>query len=175
MIGALINSFRRYVTKRGQESTTLALLSFLITVLASRGSAHAIRAGIGPFRSASVGGTQLHHSFWGILSLLALGYGQLLKIGATAESSRVPKWGVAIVYGSAAALTLDEFALWLHLGKSYKPRNDYWNREGRKSIWAVMAFGSLLLATMLVTSLKRRLSEKSEEGGEKTDRPQSAD
>ena len=37
-----------------------------------------------------------------------------------------------------AALTLDEFALWLNLA------NVYWSRQGRESIDAVVLFGSLL-------------------------------
>jgi hypothetical protein len=38
-----------------------------------------------------------------------------------------------------AALTLDEFALWLRI------EDVYWSREGRKSIDAVILFGTLLL------------------------------
>jgi hypothetical protein len=38
----------------------------------------------------------------------------------------------------ASALTLDEFALWLDL------EDDYWNKEGRKSIDAVAIFAGLL-------------------------------
>jgi hypothetical protein len=45
---------------------------------------------------------------------------------------------MAILYGVGAALTLDEFALWLNLA------NVYWSRQGRESIDAVVLFGSLL-------------------------------
>ena len=38
----------------------------------------------------------------------------------------------------AGALTLDEFALWLDL------QDDYWDKQGRKSIDAVAIFGGLL-------------------------------
>jgi hypothetical protein len=44
----------------------------------------------------------------------------------------------SILYGVGAALTLDEFALWLNLA------NVYWSPQGRESIDAVMLFGSLL-------------------------------
>jgi hypothetical protein len=44
-----------------------------------------------------------------------------------------------VSYGAGAALTLDEFALWLNLDPS-----DYWSREGRISIDAVILFGSIL-------------------------------
>ena len=43
-----------------------------------------------------------------------------------------------MLYGIAAALTLDEFALWLNL------RDVYWEREGRESIEAIAVFGGLL-------------------------------
>jgi hypothetical protein len=42
-------------------------------------------------------------------------------------------------YGAAAALTLDEFALWLNL------RDVYWAKEGRASLDAVVLFSALLL------------------------------
>ena len=44
----------------------------------------------------------------------------------------------AMLFGVAAALTLDEFALWLNL------RDVYWEREGRESFEALALFGSLL-------------------------------
>jgi len=43
-----------------------------------------------------------------------------------------------MIYGMAAALTLDEFALWLNL------RDVYWAREGRASIEAILLFCGLL-------------------------------
>jgi hypothetical protein len=46
---------------------------------------------------------------------------------------------MAVSYGAGAALTLDEFALWLNLDP-----NDYWSRDGRISIDAVILFGGIL-------------------------------
>ena len=46
----------------------------------------------------------------------------------------------AIAFGVGAALTLDEFALWLNLS------DVYWERQGRESIDAVLLFASLLSA-----------------------------
>ena len=46
---------------------------------------------------------------------------------------------MAVSYGVGAALTLDEFALWLSL----EP-DAYWTREGRLSIDAVIIFGAML-------------------------------
>jgi hypothetical protein len=53
----------------------------------------------------------------------------------------MPEWGSRLTasgYGIAAALTLDEFALWLDL------HDDYWDAQGRKSIDAVAIFAGLL-------------------------------
>ncbi len=44
---------------------------------------------------------------------------------------------------AGAALTLDEFALWLNL------EDDYWTAKGRESIDAVVIFGSLLSLSAL--------------------------
>jgi hypothetical protein len=46
---------------------------------------------------------------------------------------------MSLLYGAGAALTLDEFALWLNL------EDVYWARQGRESIDAIVLFGSLLL------------------------------
>src|SRR6202008_917964 len=45
---------------------------------------------------------------------------------------------MSILYGLGAALTLDEFALWLNL------KDVYWAKEGRSSIDAIVLFGALL-------------------------------
>jgi hypothetical protein len=45
---------------------------------------------------------------------------------------------MSMAYGVGAALTLDEFALWLNL------RDVYWEREGRASFEALLLFGAAL-------------------------------
>jgi hypothetical protein len=87
-----------------------------------------------------VRGHHIHHLVWGILILLLVGYGWLLDLGRSHSPlsiflSRL----MAISYGVGAALTLDEFALWLDL----EP-DAYWSRQGRLSIDAVILFGSIL-------------------------------
>jgi hypothetical protein len=49
----------------------------------------------------------------------------------------------SIGFGGGAALTLDEFALWLNL------EDDYWTKQGRESIDAVALFGALLALSVL--------------------------
>jgi hypothetical protein len=86
-----------------------------------------------------VRGHHIHHLVWGILILLLVGYGWLLDLGRSHTPlsiffSRL----MSVSYGVGAALTLDEFALWLNL----EP-DAYWS-AGRLSIDAVILFGSLL-------------------------------
>jgi hypothetical protein len=76
---------------------------------------------------------------WGILILLVVGYSYLLELGENATTASILLGRlISLLYGAGAALTLDEFALWLNL------RDVYWAREGRSSIDAVILFGSLL-------------------------------
>ena len=84
-------------------------------------------------------GRHIHHLVWGILLLLLVGYSWLMQIGTGTPSTSVWMGRLScILYGVAAALTLDEFALWLNL------RDVYWEREGRESIEAMAVFGGLL-------------------------------
>ena len=85
-------------------------------------------------------GMHIHHLVWGILILLLVGYGWLLDLGRSHSPlsiflSRL----MSVSYGVGAALTLDEFAIWLDL----EP-DAYWSRSGRLSIDAVILFGALL-------------------------------
>jgi hypothetical protein len=119
----------------------LASLAFFVTFGATRLVAHAIRAGVGPFYDVLAGQTHIHHLVWGILLLLVVGYGWLVQVGTGAGSTSVIVSRLtAILYGVGAALTLDEFALWLRL------EDVYWEREGRASVDAVFLFGGLISA-----------------------------
>ena len=61
--------------------------------------------------------------------------GGLCEIGNGADNSSIFLGRLmSILYGVGAALTLDEFALWLNL------KDVYWAREGRASIDAVILF-----------------------------------
>ena len=118
-----------------RERLFLASLAFLATFAIVRGITHLIRAGIGPFHNLTGGGLHIHHLVWGILLLLVVGYVWLLEIGV--GSSWVASL-TAMAFGVGAALTLDEFALWLNM------QDVYWERQGRESIDAVVIFAGLL-------------------------------
>jgi len=66
----------------------------------------------------------LHHLVLGILLLLGVGYLWLAQVGTgIGRSLDWPSRITALLYGIGAALTLDEFALWLRL------EDVYWARE----------------------------------------------
>ncbi|MCO1656459.1 hypothetical protein KDL28_15465 [Pseudonocardia sp. S2-4] len=113
------------------------LAAFLVTFVLTRVVTRLIRAGRGPFRDTTVGGVHIHHQVYGIFLLLGVG---LLELAYRPAS---PWFEVlAVLFGVGAALTLDEFALWLRLD------DVYWGPEGRRSVDAVLiasVIGALLL------------------------------
>jgi hypothetical protein len=137
-----------------RERLFLASLSFLLTFAFIRGLTYSIRYNVGPFRNVSVGGTHVHHLVWGILLLLVVGYVGLVEFGTRGPVSNLVTRLGAIAFGAGAALTLDEFALWLNL------QDVYWERQGRVSIDAVAIFGALLLVAIFGNDLIRGLNHE---------------
>ncbi len=122
-----------------RERLFLASLGFFTTAVLVRVITIAIHHNIGPFHDVSMHGRHIHHLVWGILLLMLVGYSWLIEVGTGAASSS--RWSgrvTSMAYGVAAALTLDEFALWLNL------RDVYWEREGRESYEALAVFGGLM-------------------------------
>ena len=130
--------YNRHCHSARQERALLSAVGFTSAFATARAITHSIRAGIGPFHNISTGGRHIHHSTFGIFGLLGIGYLWTYRIGV---GERMPEWASRVTaagYGVAAALTLDEFALWLDL------HDDYWDKQGRKSIDAVALFGGML-------------------------------
>jgi hypothetical protein len=135
---------RHYSSPARKERMLLSTLGFFNTFAATRGVTHAIRAGVGPFRNIDPGGRHIHHLAFGIGGLLLCGYLWANEIGmGEGAGARTASRATSLLYGAGAALTLDEFALWLNL------EDDYWTAKGRESIDAVALFGSALVLTML--------------------------
>jgi hypothetical protein len=131
---------RSTIPDRPRRRMFIASVSFLLTFIGTRVLVSLILHNHGPFQWVVVRGMHIHHLVWGILILLFVGYGWLLDLGRSHSPlsiflSRL----MSVSYGVGAALTLDEFALWLNL----EP-DAYWSQAGRVSIDAVIIFGSLL-------------------------------
>ena len=75
--------------------------------------------------SVSAGGVHVHHMVFGIVLLLLCGF---LNFALDPEAPWIEV--LAAGFGIGAGLTLDEFALWLHL------EDVYWADQGRQSIEA---------------------------------------
>jgi hypothetical protein len=122
----------------------LLLVGFIVTFLIARLNTRLTRRhGRSHLRIASVvtpGGLHIHHSVFGIVGMVVAG---ILAFALQPGSPWVEM--LAFVFGAAAALTLDEFALILHL------EDVYWTGEGRKSIDAVIL--GVTFITLLLTGL----------------------
>jgi hypothetical protein len=119
-----------FLDDRGQISGFILLGAFLASFLFIRTSARLIRNPKITWWPGSVetkGGLHLHHLVWGIVLLMVSGFlNFVLKPGSPGEEV------LAALFGVGAGLTLDEFALWIHL------EDVYWSSEGRSSIDAVV-------------------------------------
>ncbi|MFZ0306385.1 MAG: hypothetical protein WAL75_27110 [Terracidiphilus sp.] len=130
---------RTTIPDRPRRRMFIASVSFLITFVGVRILVYRIVNHEGHFHWVVVRGLHIHHLVWGILILLLVGYGWLLDLGQShSPTSIFFSRLMAVSYGVGAALTLDEFALWLNLDP-----DAYWS-SGRESIDAVILFGSIL-------------------------------
>lgn len=130
---------RSTIPDRPRRRMFIASVAFLVTFAGVRILVHRIVNHESHFQWVVVHGMHIHHLVWGILILLLVGYGWLLDLGRSHSPmsiffSRL----MSVGYGAGAALTLDEFSIWLDLDP-----DAYWS-HGRLSIDAVILFGSLL-------------------------------
>src|SRR5918995_3469195 len=131
--------YREGIVDTGRETQFLFFVSFLLSFGFIRTSAHMIRAQVSWWPgNVEVGGTHIHHLFWGILLLLITGY-----VGVAIHPGDPWRDIVAVLFGIGTGLTLDEFALWLNL------KDVYWSEQGRRSIDAVIVMATFA-AIMLI-------------------------
>ncbi len=113
-------------------SQILVLFSFLVTFLLAR---IATDNNIFVVVGTKSGPLHIHHLVPGIILLLLSGY-----VGIAFHSRFGLRNLMAVLFGIGAALTVDEFALWLYLD------DVYWEKEGRYSIDAIII--SILILTI---------------------------
>jgi hypothetical protein len=110
-----------------------ALFAFILTFIAARTVVLLIMAHRMPNLYFFLRGTHVHHLNYGIF--LMAGVGAYLLLATPSEHRRRI---AAFIYGSALALTFDEFGMWLHLGGSY------WQRASVDAIIIVAALLGLI-------------------------------
>ena len=114
----------RRIRNSHRLSQILILLSFLITFAIIRSITHLQKLAILPNQNGIL---HIHHLVPGIFLLILSGY-----IGISFWATDKIRHFMAILFGVGAALTIDEFALWLYL------RDVYWEKQGRDSIDAII-------------------------------------
>ena len=117
------------------------LCSFVGTFVLTRLVVRMVRSGRGPFRNVKVGDVHVHHLVPGIVIMLVTG-----PVEFVIAPHGVVRTVLACVFAAGAALTLDEFALWLHL------TDVYWEDRGRKSVDAVVAISGLATLGLVVSN-----------------------
>lgn len=114
----------------GHRAGFLLLLAFLLSFAFIRMSTRLMRDPRVTWWPGSVetgGGLHIHHMVFGIVLLLLAGF---LSFALEPDSPWLEL--LAVAFGIGAGLTLDEYALWLHL------EDVYWSEEGRSSVDAVI-------------------------------------
>jgi hypothetical protein len=104
-------------------------LAILVTFLVTRTVTRLIRSGSGGgagLGNVTIAGNHIHHQVFGILIIIGTG---IVLVSETPQGSALD--AAAAVFGIGVGLTVDEFALWLHL------EDVYWAHEGRKSVDAI--------------------------------------
>lgn len=117
-------------------SQILVLISFLITFMLARIAAE---NGLFVIVNTANGPLHIHHLVPGIFLLIISGY-----IGIAFYSRYKLRNLMAVLFGIGAALTIDEFALWLYLDDVYS------QKEGRRSIDLVIITTILLLISVIL-------------------------
>lgn len=131
-----------FLGKPGQRAGFLVLAGLLGGFLFIRTSARLIRMQVSwwPGNVETSSGLHIHHLVWGILTIMLTGF---LAFSFQPDSPWVEM--LAVAFGVGCGLTLDEFALWLHL------EDVYWSEEGRSSVDAVII--AVLLGWMMVVGI----------------------
>lgn len=113
----------------GARAGAILLATMLLSFLFIRTSARLMRSPKVTWWPGSIkteGGLHVHHLVFGIVMMLLGGF--LLALAPSSPWLEI----FAGVFGIGAGLTLDEYALWLHL------EDVYWSEQGRRSVDAVV-------------------------------------
>jgi hypothetical protein len=132
-----------FLSEEGERAGLIVLATTLLSFLLIRVSTRLMRSPKVTWWPGSIkteGGLHVHHLVFGIVLMLIAGFLLALQLGSPGTEL------AAATFGIGAGLTLDEYALWLHL------EDVYWAEEGRRSVDAVIVaalVGGVLLMGFL--------------------------
>jgi hypothetical protein len=141
MLAAEISFELELAIESGERAALLMLAAMLLSFGFIRLSTRLMRSPKVPWWPGSVtsGDLHIHHLVFGIVLMLIAGF---LGFAFQPDSPGIEV--AAVAFGIGAGLTLDEFALWLHL------EDVYWAEEGRRSVDAVVV--AAVFAGLAVTA-----------------------
>ena len=141
-LSAIATPLAAAVLADGRRPLVCLLLGFIATFAFIRFHTRMIRAQKRWWFRSDIrpSGLHIHHSVFGIIAMVVAG---IVQFALTPGSPALEL--LAAVFGAGAALTLDEFALILHL------EDVYWTEEGRTSIDAVIM--GITFAALFMTNV----------------------
>ncbi len=141
---SILTSFWGNLEDNHEQAVFLVLVGFLGSFAFIRMSTRIIRSesvSWWPGNIESDSGVHLHHLVFGIVTMMIAG-----TLGFAADG-RAPYTEIcALFFGVGVGLTIDEYALWVHL------EDVYWTEEGRSSVDATVIAAALMLLIVLGVS-----------------------
>src|SRR4051812_886304 len=138
---SIFTSFWGNLEENHEQAVFLVLVGFLGSFAFIRMSTRIIRSesiSWWPGNIESDSGVHLHHLVFGIVTMMVAG-----TLGF-ASDGRAPFIEIcALLFGVGVGLTIDEYALWVHL------EDVYWAEEGRSSVDATVIAGAGMLLVLL--------------------------
>lgn len=136
----MLKGFIKRLKDSQRLSQLLILVSFLITFATVRIITHLQQLNLLPNQSKNI--LHIHHLVPGIILLIISGY-----VGISFWSVQKLRTLMAVLFGIGAALTIDEFALWLYL------KDVYWEKQGRDSIDAFIVVIIIFSIVFLISEI----------------------
>ncbi len=138
---SILSSFWGNLEDNHEQAVFLVLVGFIGSFAFIRMSTRIIRSesvSWWPGNVESESGVHVHHLVFGIVTMMIAG-----TLGFVADG-RAPFTEIcALGFGIGVGLTIDEFALWVHL------EDVYWTKEGRSSIDATVIAAAAMLLIVL--------------------------
>ena len=141
---SIVSDFWENLEQHDEQGLFLVLVGFIVSFAFIRMSTRIIRSesvSWWPGNIESDSGVHLHHLVFGIVTMMVSGVLLSIALGAT-PLTEIASLG----FGVGLGLTIDEFALWVHLD------DVYWAEEGRSSIDATVIAAAAMLLTLVGAS-----------------------
>jgi hypothetical protein len=141
---SILSSFWGNLEDNHEQAVFLVLVGFIGSFAFIRMSTRIIRSesvSWWPGNIESDSGVHVHHLVFGIVTMMAAGTLGFVSDGRTPFTEIC-----ALLFGIGVGLTIDEYALWVHL------EDVYWEKEGRSSIDATVIAAALMMLIVLGVS-----------------------